>query len=165
MQKSACKRSSASSTRWPMLANCSVHGFCCPSSECLAPITCCVCCHPARSPIAQKHDDASWKYFCSLTSAKRLSRDGLERHVATLPARNGGLGLRSALRTSMAAYWASWVDGAEVLIQKPHVLLNSSSEKQRLKLQQWIASPSFVPLRALYRRRDARTCQPGMRQY
>ena len=32
------------------------------------------------------------------------------QHVATLPAALGGLGLRSAIRTAPAAYWAAWAD-------------------------------------------------------
>ena len=67
---------------------------------------------------AKQHDDAIWDCFCKLMGAKSFKRDALARKVATLPCRNGGLGLRSAVRTSPAAFWASWVDGASVLAAK-----------------------------------------------
>ena len=34
----------------------------------------------------------------------------LHKEVATLPLSLGGLGLRSAVRTSVPAHWASWAD-------------------------------------------------------
>ena len=37
------------------------------------------------------------------------------RQLATLPMRLGGLGLRSASRTALAAYWASWADALPML--------------------------------------------------
>ena len=53
---------------------------------------------------AKKHDAAVWTTFCKLFGVGDLSEDELARHVATLPGRLGGLGLRSALRTAPAAY-------------------------------------------------------------
>ena len=38
--------------------------------------------------------------------------------VATLPMRMGGLGLRSAQRCSMAAYWASWADALPLISER-----------------------------------------------
>ena len=69
------------------------------------------------APYARCHDDAIWECFCSLLRA-HLSDDERARAVATLPARLGGLGLRSAERTAPAAYWAAWVDSAAVLAAK-----------------------------------------------
>ena len=39
-------------------------------------------------------------------------------HLASLPMRLGGLGLRSARRMSQAAYWASWADALHVIEQR-----------------------------------------------
>jgi len=44
--------------------------------------------------------------------------DRYRRNLATLPPRLGGLGLKSAERTSTAAYWAGWVDALGVLKDK-----------------------------------------------
>ena len=38
--------------------------------------------------------------------------------IATLQMRLGGLGLRSARRTSPAAYWASWADALHMISQR-----------------------------------------------
>ena len=39
-------------------------------------------------------------------------------HLASLPMRLGGLGLRSARRMSQAAYWASWADALNMIEQR-----------------------------------------------
>ena len=63
---------------------------------------------------AVTHDSLVWEAFCKL-----LERDDLAQHhqldsrhawLAQLPMRLGGCGLRSALRTAPAAWWASWAD-------------------------------------------------------
>ena len=69
-------------------------------------------------PYARSHDEAIWSCFCKLIDCEGRLDDKLARDIATLPARLGGLGLRSALRTSTAAYWAAWVDNAKVLADK-----------------------------------------------
>ena len=38
--------------------------------------------------------------------------------LAGMPMRSGGLGLRSALRTAPAAYWASWADALPMIIAR-----------------------------------------------
>lgn len=67
---------------------------------------------------AQRHDDAVWQCFCQVLGVGRLATDRLGRAVASLPARLGGLGMRSAARTAPAADWAAWVDAAPVLASK-----------------------------------------------
>ena len=61
---------------------------------------------------AASHDAAIWETLCKLLQRDDLAQqlDCREARVATLPQRLGGCGLRSALRTSPAAYWASWAD-------------------------------------------------------
>ena len=70
---------------------------------------------------AQQHDEALWTTLNRIlgTEAEAATDGGaLSRDLATLPARHGGLGLRSAARTSTAAYWAAWVDALGVLRTK-----------------------------------------------
>ena len=42
--------------------------------------------------------------------------------MAQLPLRFGGLGLRSATRTALAAYWASWADILPIMKQRCPIL-------------------------------------------
>ena len=70
------------------------------------------------APYAARHDDIIWSCFCRLLACERSESDELARKVASLPARMGGLGLRSAVRTSPAAFWAAWVDNAPILVEK-----------------------------------------------
>ena len=48
-----------------------------------------------------------------------IDGDPLTEDLARLPLSMGGLGLRSAVRTSPAAHWASWADSLP-MIQKRH---------------------------------------------
>ena len=50
--------------------------------------------------------------------ARRWQEDTVARSVASLPARLGGLGLRSATRTAPAAYWAGWFEAFVNLRQR-----------------------------------------------
>ena len=59
-----------------------------------------------------------------LSTAKRLlggipDECGEEAHaLATLPMRMGGLGLRSAVRCALSAFWASWADSIQMIHQR-----------------------------------------------
>ena len=73
---------------------------------------------PARAEgYAHAHDEGIW------STARRILADlpGSEaerdraRLLASLPMRMGGLGLRSAVRCSRAAYWASWADALPMI--------------------------------------------------
>ena len=64
--------------------------------------------HPELSHgFAARHDSRVWS-----TLTRLLGVEGSEcaRQRASLPFSIGGLGLRSAVRTSTAAYWSSWAD-------------------------------------------------------
>ena len=50
--------------------------------------------------------------------AEDLMTDSLARDIATLPAREGGLGLRSAARSSGGAVLASWMDTLPVIAER-----------------------------------------------
>ena len=69
------------------------------------------------------HDQALWNTLAKLLNLSDAeSQDWLSRNMATLPARHGGLGLRSASRTTTAAYWGSWMDSLSVLQVKQPAL-------------------------------------------
>ena len=99
----------------------------------------------AVEPYAKSHDDAIWGCFCQLMECQNRSSEELARHVATLPARKGGLGLRSAQRTSTAAYWAAWVDSSEVLAEKAPTVHKLFLEQVRAE------SPSAACIQELQR--------------
>ena len=70
---------------------------------------------------ARAHDYELWLSLNRLlgtTEEAARDTDNARRKMATLPARLGGVGLRSAERTSTAAYWASWNDALKVLKEK-----------------------------------------------
>ena len=48
-------------------------------------------------------------------SSRRWTATGSGHQLASLPMRMGGLGLRSAVRTSPAAFWASWADALSMI--------------------------------------------------
>ena len=66
---------------------------------------------------ATAHDDAVWQTLVSLLALEGVSESDRHRAraIASLPARLGGIGLRSALRTRSAAFWAGWADALPVL--------------------------------------------------
>ena len=66
---------------------------------------------------AQARDDEMWKTAMRIFQAEELPRNISDsgRTIAQLPARLGGLGIRSSVRTRHAAYWASWADALEMI--------------------------------------------------
>ena len=65
---------------------------------------------------ARQHDDALWSTAVQLMEVAPDDPTTLNaRQRAELPCRMGGVGLRSAVRTAAAAYWASWADALPVL--------------------------------------------------
>ena len=72
---------------------------------------------PLAAEYAVAHDDAMWACAVKLLDDPPGSTEQLAfaKKVATLPMRHGGLGLRSALRTRFAAYWASWADALPMI--------------------------------------------------
>ena len=64
--------------------------------------------HPdLASPFAEQHDAKVWRCLQRLVG---IEGDSLTKDMASLPLCFGGLGLRSAVRTSPVAHWASWAD-------------------------------------------------------
>ena len=66
--------------------------------------------------LQNRHDAEVWSCLQHLLG---IEGDQLTEDVVRLPLSMGGLGLRSAVRTSHAAHWASWADSAP-MIQKRH---------------------------------------------
>ncbi len=66
---------------------------------------------------ALERDDALWRTCISILRAQDLPEHHFAsgRRIAQLPARMGGLGIRSTLRSAPAAYWASWADAIEMI--------------------------------------------------
>ena len=68
---------------------------------------------------AALHDEGLWRCFCSLLDIPNDCTVGLIRDSVSLPLSLGGLGLRSATRSIVGAYWASWADALH-MIHKRH---------------------------------------------
>ena len=65
------------------------------------------------------------------------------RAAASLPLAFGGLGLRSAVRTSTAAYWASWGDSLDMIAQRhPSVVEVVLRELNGLSISPHLSSAS-----------------------
>ena len=75
----------------------SAHGFCCYFVPPLEPI----------QRFAAAHDEDMW---CCLQELLGIEGTMRVRQLSNLPFALGGLGLRSAVRGRIAAYWASWAD-------------------------------------------------------
>ena len=58
---------------------------------------------------ARAHDEGIWSCLCALLDISPIQEDSV-RSCGNLPLVLGGLGLRSAARISVGAYWASWAD-------------------------------------------------------
>ena len=72
------------------------------------------------STYARDYDAAICDCFCNIMSFSSLSCDYMAWWVATLPTRNGGLGLRSAERSMYGAYLVARIDSAAVIVQEVH---------------------------------------------
>ena len=72
---------------------------------------------------AQVHDDRLWQCFCDLLSIAPEQCDRIAANSSTLPLSLGGLGLRSAVRTSAPAYWANWADTLPMIHQRHPVVV------------------------------------------
>ena len=89
-------------------------------------ISCAPCLQSAQ--YADRHDRgmmmAMEKVLGSVPGSEAQKEEA--RHLATLPMRLGGLGLRSAFRT--AAYWASWADALPMLSARLPGLTNRAED-------------------------------------
>ena len=71
--------------------------------------------HVARvvEPLTARHDIELWRCLCAVVQiSPNQPEDVVE--AASLPMVLGGVGLRSAVRVSEPAYWASWMDTPEI---------------------------------------------------
>ena len=63
----------------------------------------------ATADFATTHDAGLWRCLCSILQLDPAQPDSI-RETATVPLSLGGLGLRSASRTLVPAFWSSWAD-------------------------------------------------------
>ena len=68
---------------------------------------------------AAQHEHGIWQCCCEILGVSSVDVSAITRDTATLPLALGGLGLRSATRTSLPAFWASWADCLS-MIHKRH---------------------------------------------
>ena len=69
----------------------------------------CIAHQPGRTTCCALCAQTVWECVCTLLNIP-IHQDQSTRDTATLPLSLGGLGLRSAVRTSPSAFWASWAD-------------------------------------------------------
>ena len=101
---------------------------------------------PQRSlRYAQDHDEALWNCLCGVLDVPADLCVASARAAASLPLAFGGLGMRSAVRTSTAAYWASWGDSLEMIAQRhPSVVDVVLRELNGLSISPHLSSASEV---------------------
>ena len=66
---------------------------------------------------ARAHDEGVWTCMCALLDINITDEEDI-RSCANLPLVLGGVGLRSATRTIVSAYWASWADCLPMMFAK-----------------------------------------------
>ena len=71
----------------------------------------------ASAEFAATHDAGLWRCLCSILQLDPAQADSV-RETATVLLSLGGLGLRSALRTRVPAFWASWADSLGMIHQR-----------------------------------------------
>ena len=67
---------------------------------------------------AENHDARLWRCLCQILHIPEGQCEATARTTNTMPLVLGGMGLRSAMRTSLPAYWASWGDCLHMVHQK-----------------------------------------------
>ena len=71
---------------------------------------------------ARAHDAGVWQCLCAVLRIPDTSCEEVARLSASLPLALGGLGFRTAVRTSAAAHWASWADTLPMIHQRHPVV-------------------------------------------
>ena len=71
---------------------------------------------------ANSHDEALWKCLSAVLGVPPTLCNPRVRDTITLPLAFGGMGLRSASRTAIPAYWASWGDALNMIAQRHRVV-------------------------------------------
>ena len=94
-----------------------------------------------------------------VTLLKGLPGDGQQQAVghqlASLPMRMGGLGSRSAVRTSPAAFWASWADALSMIQTRLPEIADAAMRQMEAReatgclaeLQEFVGRPQWADLR------------------
>ena len=78
------------------------------------------CVDPAAvEGFARRHDQDMMECLSSILHTNFVDWSDEARDIATLPMSLGGLGVRSAVRTSRPAHWASWAD-CLAMVQERH---------------------------------------------
>ena len=72
------------------------------------------------------HDEGIWNTAKVLLD---VHPEGETQQLATLPMRMGGLGLRSAVRCSPAAFWVSWADALQMISERTPDVANDVVRK------------------------------------
>ena len=107
----------------------------------------------------------------------------MAQKIATLPMRLGGLGLRSAVRMSHSACWASWADSLQMLAQRlptvaAQVVANLANDQEaigclteleeatrRLDHEGFVSRPEWTELRNGARPPQVQSSEPGEWQH
>ena len=66
---------------------------------------------------AGAHDDGMWRCLCRILRIDVVQEEHI-RSAAGMPLVLGGLGLRSAVRLSRSAFWASWADCLPMVLSR-----------------------------------------------
>ena len=67
---------------------------------------------------AESHDAGLWRCLCQILDIPEGQCEATARIASSMPLLLGGIGLRSAVRTSLPAYWASWGDCLHMVHQR-----------------------------------------------
>ena len=130
---------------------------------------------------ATRHDEGMMQAMDNLLGGLTGGADEkkVAHHVASLPMRLGGLGLRSARRMAAGAYWSSWADALAMIHQRLPRVANSITEKlegvvaargcltelrevaDRLDRQGFVGRPGWGELKLGARPPPAHTVEPG----
>ena len=73
------------------------------------------------------HDEGTWNTAKVLLD---VHPEGETQQLATLPMRMGGLGLRSAMRCTPAAFWALWADALHMISERTPDVANDVVRQQ-----------------------------------
>ena len=110
---------------------------------------------------ARAHDDDIWQCTCDILQVDPVQARSV-KDVASLPLVPGGLGLRSAERVRVSAFWASWADCiptiherhpvvADVLVRQleghPHTPCLRAASEAAWSLHGGVEPPSWIAVR------------------
>ena len=134
---------------------------------------------------AEGHDAGMMETMCSLLGGLTGDEEQkqMAQKIATLPMRLGGLGLRSAVRMSHSACWASWADSLQMIAQRlpivaAQVVANLANDQEaisclteleeatrRLDHEGFVSRPEWTELRNGARLPQVQSSEPGEWQH